>query len=64
MALKFKVEECGEDIVMRFELKDLWFLVSRSSLDLYLDEEIVDSLTFHLQAILEDRARKKDKNNC
>ncbi len=65
--MKIQIDEVeGEkdkNIAIRLSGGDIKFLASEYSCSIYIDEDIADSLVFHLGTILQDRERRKDLTN-
>lgn len=50
--------ENDKNICIRFSGEDIKFIVTEYSVAVYINNEIADSLQFHLGSILQDRERK------
>lgn len=62
--MKYQVDEVeGEKlnpIVIRLYGEDINYIAMNGKLDVYLDERTADSISFHIQSILQDRERRKN----
>lgn len=62
--MKYQVDEIeGEKlnpIVIRLYGEDINYIAMNGKLDVYLDEKTADSISFHIQSILQDRERRKN----
>lgn len=60
--MKYSVDEVKEEkdknIVIRLKGEDISFIASPNSVSIYLDEKVADSISWHIQTILEDRKRR------
>lgn len=61
--MKIQIDEVeGEkdkNIAIRLSGEDIKFLASEYSCSIYVDEDMADSICFHLGSILQDRERRK-----
>ncbi|MCK9370575.1 hypothetical protein M0R04_11755 [Candidatus Dojkabacteria bacterium] len=55
--------EKDKNIAIRFAGEDISFQASSWSVSVYINEEVADSLIFHLSTILQDRERRKEIHN-
>ncbi len=51
--------EKDKNILIRLSGEDIKFLVSEYSCSVYINEDMADSLVFHLGTILQDRERQR-----
>ena len=56
-------ETSGKNIAIRLRGDDISFIACSSTLSVYIDEKTADSIAFHIQAILQDRERRKCLTN-
>jgi hypothetical protein len=61
--MTYQVEEVpnekDKNIVIRLRGEDVSFQASAYGVSVYLDEKTADSIAFHIQSIIQDRARQK-----
>jgi hypothetical protein len=49
----------NQDIQIRLSGDDIKFVVTEYSVAIFIDEKTADSIAFHIQSIIQDRARQK-----